>query len=49
MAKKAMREQDETPRQEARSHSPEFLKKAARLAGKRKKSRKGNRRSGGRR
>ena len=29
----AMREQDETPEYEARSHSAGFLKKAARLAG----------------
>lgn len=34
MARKAMREQDETPEYEARSHSPAFLKKAARLASK---------------
>lgn len=27
-----MREQDETPRSEAHSHSPAFLRKAARLA-----------------
>jgi len=31
-----MREKDETPEIEARSHSARFLKKAARLAGKRK-------------
>ena len=49
MAKKAMREQNETPGYEARSHSPEFLDKAARMAKRRKKSRSGKRRSGGRR
>ena len=44
-----MREDKETPEMEARSHSPRFLNKAARLAGKRKtgkrktKKRKSNR------
>jgi hypothetical protein len=33
----AMREQDETPEYEAKSHSPRFLKKAAQLATKRGK------------
>lgn len=37
--KKAMREHDETPAYEAKSHSPEFLKKAARMAKGGKKSR----------
>lgn len=42
-----MREQNETPAYEARSHSARFLKKAARLAerkkGKRSKGRKSHR------
>ena len=40
-----MREKDETPEYEARSHSAKFLKKAARMAGKRGKKRKGGRKS----
>ena len=39
-----MREKDETPAFEARSHSPRFLKEAARLANKKRKS-KGRRSS----
>ena len=43
----AMREKDETPEMESRSHSPAFLKKAARMAkGKRGKKRGKGRRSG---
>ena len=46
----AMREQDETPAYEAKSHSPAFLKQAARLAkkkgGKRAKKRGKGRKAG---
>lgn len=37
----AMREEDETPEYEARSHSSEFLKKAARLASKKRDKKRG--------
>jgi hypothetical protein len=41
----ATREKDETPEMESRSHSPAFLKKAARLAKKKRgKGRKAGRR-----
>ena len=44
----AMREQDETPQVEAKSHSHRFLKKAAQLAKKRGKKRSKKARSSGR-
>ncbi len=37
---KPMREQDETPELESKSHSRQFLMKAAKLAGKRGKAKK---------
>lgn len=37
MSKEAKEESKETPKMEAKFHSPKFLKKAAALAGKKKK------------
>jgi hypothetical protein len=44
MAKKAMREEDETPEMEAEAHPKGFLKKASAMAGKRHKKGKGKKR-----